>query len=71
MIYRKNLNSMNNGYLKTFEDFAKELKNEIPQEGDKKPEKKSKIILGPDPQNSSSPTSQETNVGAKYPNGGL
>ena len=62
---------MNNGYLNTFEDFAKELNNKIPQEGGKKPEKKSNIILGPDPQNSSSPTNQETIVGAKYPNGGL
>ena len=34
---------MNNGYVKTFEDFAKDLNNKVPQEGDKKAEKKSKI----------------------------
>jgi len=62
---------MNNGYLKTFEDFTRELKNEIPKEGDKKPSDKRKIILGPDTQNSSSPSNLETEVGSKYPQGGL
>lgn len=62
---------MNNGYLKTFEDFAKELKNRIPKEGEKKKPAERRIILGPDTQNSTSPTSQETTVGTKYPHGGL
>ena len=62
---------MNFGYVKTFEDFAKELDNKIPKEGEKKPEKRRRIILGPDSQNSTDMTKIETEVGARYPQGGL
>ena len=62
---------MNHGYVKTFEDYAKELKNEIPKEGDKKPQNNRRIILGPDTQNPANNTHLETQVGTKYPHGGL
>lgn len=62
---------MNNGYVKTFEDYAKELNNQIPKEGEVKSKKNRKVFLGPDTQNPTSNAQTAVEVGAKYPHGGL